>query len=132
MNSESYASSRQEAGLMDDEKTLKSLNLDLCERCYRLGYESMSINEQEDLMWACVGEIIKPENPKDLHEKLNEIRLCIIRDEVTDDIVSFEWTPYETSRMAMALTWAVSNYLIKEQPTLSDLEESKGGDQRRE
>lgn len=115
----------EEAELTDDEKTLKPLDLDLCERCYRLGYESSSINEQEDLMWACVGEIIKPENPKDLHEKFNEIRLCILRDEETDDIVSFEWTPYETSRMAMALTWAVSNYLVKEQPTLSDLEKLK-------
>ncbi len=110
---------------MDDEKTLRSLDLDLCEKCYRLGYESSSINEQEDLMWACVGEIIKPENPKDLHEKLNEIRVCIIRDEATDDIVSFEWTPYEASKMASALAWAVSNYLVEEQPTLSDLEELK-------
>lgn len=76
-------------------------------------------------MWLCVGEIIKPENPKDLHEALNEIRLCIVRDSSVDDIISFEWTPYEVSRVAMALTWAVSNYLIKEQPTLEAKDELK-------
>ncbi len=108
---------------MTEEKLIKSLELDLCEKCHRLGYETSAINEEEALMWSCVGEIIKPENPKDLHEKLNEIRLCIIRDADTDDIISFEWTPFETSRIAMALIWAVSNYLVDEQPKLDDLEE---------
>ena len=108
---------------MDEEKTLKSLDLDTCEKCHRLGSEISAINEKEDLMWACVGEIIKPENPKDLHEKMNEIRLCIIRDADTDDIISFEWTPFETSRIAMALLWAVSNYLVDEQPKLEELDE---------
>ena len=93
--------------------------------CHRLGTEISTLNDEEDLTWLCVGEIIKPENPKDLHEKLNEIRLCIVRDSSVHDIISFEWTPYETSRVAMALTWAVSNYLIKEQPDIEDIDELK-------
>lgn len=104
------------------EQNLLPLDLDTCEQCHRLGYETAAIDEENDLMWLCVGEIIKPEDPQDLHEEINEIRLCVLRDSETDDIVAFEWTPYETSRVAMALNWAVSNYLIKEQPTLNDLE----------
>ena len=108
---------------MSKEKKLFELNLETCDMCHRLGYESSALNEEEDLMWLCVGEIIKPEHPKNLHEKLNEIRLCLVRDSGVDDIISFEWTPYEATRVAMALTWAVSNHLIKEQPKLEDIDE---------
>ncbi len=108
---------------MSEEKKMLELDLDTCDMCHRLGTEISALNDEEDLMWLCVGEIIRPEAPKDLHEKFNEIRLCVVRDSSVDDIISFEWTPYETSRVAMALTWAVSNYLIKGQPALEDIEE---------
>lgn len=110
---------------MSEEKKLIALDLETCDMCHRLGNEISALNDKEDLMWLCVGEIIKPDSPEDLHEALNEIRLCIIRDSSVDDIISFEWTPYEASRVAMALTWAVSNYLIKKQPTLEDIDELK-------
>lgn len=104
------------------EKTLFPLDLDTCEQCHRLGYETSAIDEENELMWLCVGEIIKPEKPTNLHEKMNEIRICIIRDKDTDEITSFEWTPYESSRVAMALIWAVSNHLHQYQPALEDIE----------
>ena len=113
---------------MSEEKKVIELDLDLCIMCHRVGCEISALNDEEDLMWFCVGEIIKPENPKDLHEKLNEIRVCLVKDSQKDDVsdvISFEWTPYEASRVAMGLTWAVSNYLIDEQPTLEDLDELK-------
>lgn len=110
---------------MSEDKKLIELDLETCDMCHRLGTEISALNDEVDLTWLCVGEIIKPENPKDLHEKLNEIRLCIVRDSSVDDIISFEWTPYETSRVAMALTWAVSNYLIEEQPVIEDIDELK-------
>jgi len=109
----------REAHLMDKaEKKLLPLELDTCEQCHRLGYEIATIDEENELVWLCVGEIIKPEKPASLHEKHNEIRVCIIRDEDSDDIISFGWTPYEASRVAVALTWAVSNHLHQYQPTL--------------
>ena len=110
----------------EEEKNLLPLDLETCEQCHRLGYETSAIDEENDLMWLCVGEIIKPEKPTNLHEKFNEIRVCIIQDKDTDDILSFEWTPYETSRVAMALIWALSNYLVKEQPTLDEKLEELG------
>ena len=113
---------------MTEEKKLLEIDLDTCDLCHRLGYEISAITEEEDLMWLCVGEIIKPDNPEDLHEALNEIRLCVVRDSsVVDfaDITSFEWTPFETSRVAMALTWALSNHLIKGQPALEDIDALK-------
>ncbi len=52
---------------------------DNCESCHQMGIEaSRDENKDKDHQWLCVGEIIKPENPKDLHEKYNSIRLCII------------------------------------------------------
>ena len=110
---------------MSEEKKLFELNLETCDMCHRLGTETSALNDEEDLMWLCVGEIIKPENPKDLHEALNEIRLCIVRDTSVDDVISFDWTPYEAARVAMALTWAVGNYLVNEQPVLEDLDKLK-------
>ena len=110
---------------MSKEKKLIELDLDTCDMCHRLGTEISALNDEEDLTWLCVGEIIKPENPEDLHEALNEIRLCVVRDSSVNDIISFEWTPYETCRVAMALTWAVSNHLIKKQPRLEDIDELK-------
>ena len=110
---------------MSEEKKLLEIEIDTCDMCHRLGYEVSSLNDEEDLMWLCVGEIIKPENPEDLHKALNEIRLCVVRDSSDDDIICFEWTPYEVSRIAMALTWAVSNHLIKGQPALEDIEALK-------
>ena len=107
----------------EEEKELLPLDLDCCSQCHRLGYETSAIDEEKDLMWLCVGEIIKPDNPQNLHEKLNEIRICLIRGDDINDIVSFEWTPFEASRAAMALTWAVSNYLCKDQPKLEEMEE---------
>lgn len=107
----------------EEEKELIPLDLDCCDKCHGLGYETSAIDEKRNLMWLCVGEIIKPENPKTLHEKFNEIRICIIRDRSKDEIVSFEWTPFEASRAAMALTWAVSNYLCREQPKLEEIKE---------
>jgi len=110
---------------MSEEKKLFEIEVDTCDMCHRLGYEYSVLNDEEDLMWLCVGEIIKPENPEDLHEALNEIRLCVVKSSSIDDIISFEWTPYEASRVAMALTWAVSNHLIKKQPRLEDIDELK-------
>lgn len=116
----------------EKEKNLLPFDLDICEQCHRLGYETSAIDEENDLMWLCVGQIIKPEDPQDLHEKMNEIRLCVLRDAETDDVVVFDWTPYETSRVAMALIWALSNHLIKEQPTLNDLEVTKDNDKNKQ
>ena len=107
----------------EEERNLLPLDLDCCEKCHRLGYETSALDEEKDIMWLCVGEMIKPDNPKDLHEKLNEIRICLIRSDDVNDIVSFEWTPYEASRVSMALTWAVSNYLHRDQPKLEEMKE---------
>lgn len=109
----------------EEEKNLLPLDLDTCEQCHRLVYETSAIDEENDLMWLCVGEIIKPDKPKNLHEEINEIRVCIIRDKDSDEIIGFEWTPYEAARVAMALTWAISNYLHQYQPTLEDIENLK-------
>lgn len=110
---------------MSEEKKVFEIDLETCDMCHRLGTEISALNDEEDLIWLCVGEIIKPKAPKDLHEALNEIRLCVVRESSDNDVICFEWTPYEASRVAMALTWAVSNYLIKRQPVLEDIEALK-------
>ena len=96
-----------------------TLDNDLCDQCHKLGSE-IAADQEGAYEWCCVGEIIMPEEPKDLHEELNSVRFCLLRGARDSKIFAQEWTTYETSRVAMALIWAVSNDLIKDQPKMEE------------
>lgn len=91
---------------------------ELCDKCEMMGYE-YAIDEEYDnkhLKWLCVGEIIRPENPKDLHEEYNQIRICILKSYEPFKVTAHEWTPWEASRVIVGLSSAISNTIVGDQP----------------
>ncbi len=93
-----------------------------CGKCSRLLQEFDYFEDADELptKWFCVGRLInKSENP-DEHEEVNEIRMCL---QGSEGVQSWEWTPFEASRVGLALTFAVTDFLLELQP---DREDSKG------
>jgi len=111
---------------LEEEKFLP-IETEDCESCERIGWETATLGDGTKFAWVCVGQIIKPENPSDSHEERNEIRLCLVKSkENLDDIFAFTWTPYEVTRIMLALTWGLSGYLIDNQPKGDDDGGTKG------
>lgn len=90
-----------------------------CETCNRISQEFDYCNDTDELptKWLCFGRIIKPENPKDEHEKHNEIRVCLWDPTKPDSKACFDWTPFEVQTVSVALGFAVGDYLIEFQPS---------------
>lgn len=93
---------------------------ELCEGCEMWGYEYAWDEDEKDLdkpvKWLCVGGIIKSEKPKDRHEEFNEIRVCILKSLEPFNVSTHEWTPWEATRVITALSYAVSNCIVDNQP----------------
>jgi len=97
------------------EEEYNDWTVDECEKCTRL-LEEVDYMEDEDELptkWICIGRIIKPNPLRDEHDKYNEIRICI---HSSDGIQSWEWTPFEASRVGLGLTFAVTDFLLELQP----------------
>ena len=101
-----------------DEKDYNDWTHEGCETCDRILQDFLTFHESDELptKWLCVGRIIKPDNPKDEHEKQNEIRVCLWDHTKSDGKACFDWTPFEVQTLLVALGFAVSDYLIESQP----------------
>ena len=87
-----------------------------CEFCECIAYHSVRRKENDvPEKWICVGRIIKTENPKDLHEALNEIRFCIANLETENETKQWEWTPYEALSVSLILQYGVRDVLKEKQ-----------------
>lgn len=91
---------------------------ELCHKCDMMGFDGAFDDEnlEKQVKWICVGEIIRPEIPKTTHEEYNKIRICLLKSLKPFDVVSFEWTPWEASRVLVALGVAIGNVLVVDQP----------------
>ncbi len=96
------------------------LTCDLCDTCESIftapAYNSEGVLEE----WVCSGLIQKPTDENDIHDAMNTIRLCV---ETPGGLTAHEWTTWEGSIVAAALTLAVAVDLEKNQPTLGRVKE---------
>ena len=105
--------------LTEDE--VEPIGSDLCQHCDPI-YQTVCINDEgKKREWACVGMITQPEDPMNVHDALNTVRICIERGE--DKITSHEWTPYEAHTIALMLQMAVNTHLEDGQPTVEHVAE---------
>lgn len=86
-----------------------------CVNCIRTAYKTYHEGEDCDAeKWICVGNIQYPEDPENIHDILNKIRVCIAKTE--DKVTQFEWTPYEANIVSAFISLAISNELYEQQP----------------
>ena len=97
------------------EEDYKDWTVDECEKCNRLLQEFDYMEHEDELptKWMCIGRIIKPNPPKNEHDEYNEIRICL---QGSDEIQTWEWTPFEASRVGLGLTFAATDFLLDLQP----------------
>jgi len=93
-----------------------------CDQCRRLleDFDYLEHGDELPTKWLCIGRMINKSETPDEHEKFNEIRLCI---QGSKGIESWEWTPFEASRVGLGLTFAVTDFLLELQPGKDDSEE---------
>ena len=104
------------------ERKYNDWKYEACDTCNRIAQEFDFFEDEDELptKWLCVGRIIKPEKPKDLHEKHNEIRCCLWDTTKKNNKASFDWTPFEALTTATALNFVVGDYLMGFQPEKGD------------
>lgn len=103
---------------MDED--IYTIDCDLCDYCEKIiGLPAR--HEEQDYEWGCVGLITHPQDPKDVHDNLNKIRICIGNIH-TDHIDSHEWTVWEAQMVSMGLGFAIAKYLEDFQPTSDDID----------
>lgn len=102
------------------EEKYNDWTVDSCKKCTRLLQEYDFMEDEDELptKWLCIGRIIKSNPPKDQHDEYNEIRACI---QGSEGIESWEWTPFEASRVGLGLTFAVTDFLLELQPDRTSL-----------
>lgn len=99
-------------------------DVESCANCHRLLEEVGYLEDEDELQtkWFCVGRLInKPENPNK-HDRVNKIRMCL---RGSGGFHLWEWTPFEASRVGLALTFAVTDCLLELQPKTENRKESK-------
>jgi len=90
---------------------------DSCESCFTApAYNVDGVLEE----WVCCGLIQKPTDENDVHDIMNTIRICL---ENQGGITSHEFTTWEASCVATALSLAVTKDLEHNQPTLARVKE---------
>jgi len=110
------------------EEDYNDWTFEACDTCNRLLQEFDYFNDTDELptKWLCVGRIVKPENPKNQHQEHNEIRVCLWDNTKPHGKACFDWTPYEVQTVAVALNFAVGDYLVEFQPRPSQLTNKDG------
>ena len=107
--------------MQEIEEKFIPLECDLCPSCECVfsvpAYNFEGVLEE----WVCTGLIQKPTDEKDVHDAINTIRICI--EKLGGKVTSHEWTTWEASCVALALSMAVTKDLENNQPTLERVEE---------
>lgn len=99
----------------------EELSCDLCPSCECV-FTAPAYNSEEVLEeWVCSGLIQKPTDENDVHDVMNTVRICILKEH--GKITSHEFTTWEASCVATALSLAVTKDLEHNQPTLGRVEE---------
>ena len=95
----------------------------LCDECKCIESE-LGINIDFDpdnvFMYACIGQIVKPENPANHHEEANTVRLCLADSAMQIHI--FQYTDWEITRISYLLVQALSYRLFGTQRTPEEIQ----------
>jgi len=109
----------------DEEDRFYSIDHDVCATCKMVDYQTSMMTDlhpEIPIQWVCVGLIPYKDTPKDDHEGLIRIRMCLNANGV---LICHEWTPLEAHRLGEILVNAAGIFLLKDQPgeMWSDIEE---------
>jgi len=104
---------------MMEEGDYNDWSFESCPQCSRLIEEVGYLEDEDELQtkWFCVGRMVNKSEDPDEHEEANEIRVCF---QGSMGIESWEWTPFEASRVGLGLIFAVSTFLVEGQPCRED------------
>ncbi len=114
---------RYRKGVDDDPSiggaTFHDWDIDLCSTCERFASDAGSLPDSKIKLdgmvkTLCVGLIKKSGDPKDLHDALNTIRLCLVRLD-GEGIDCSDYTEFETLVVAECLIHAVTELSRRKQ-----------------
>ena len=93
---------------LDEEEGFIDWECDECKTCERAVFHTIHKKENDTAeKWLCAGKIIRPENPQDLHEAMNQVRFCIADLKTENESKQWSWTPYEALTVSTILQHAV-------------------------
>ena len=98
------------------------LECETCDNCEKVMGLPACLEDGSVYEWGCVGLIIKPEDPNDIHDALNKIRICIESSDPSK-LTTHEWTPWEAQMITVAMSIVVAKYLESGQPTHDQVNE---------
>jgi len=97
-----------EEGFLEEEEGYIDWECDECKSCERVAFHAIHKKEKDiEEKWLCVGKIIRPNNPKNLHDAMNQVRFCIADLSTENESKQWSWTPYEALTVSTILQHGV-------------------------